>query len=60
MYVSEDTTYLVNQIMMLDDGAYHLVKKDDAMMIFNLNLVDISSDYHYQRHTQQVCKYYAV
>ena len=25
--------------------------KDDAMMIISLNLVDISSNYHYQRHT---------
>ena len=27
MYVSEDTTCLVRQIMMVDDGAYHQVKK---------------------------------
>ena len=52
MYVSEDTTYLVSLIMMLDDGAYLLPgqDKDEAMMIISLNLVDISSDYHYQRY----------
>ena len=37
MYVSEDTTCPVRQIMMVDDGAYHQVKKkNDAMTIFGL------------------------